>query len=369
MGEALMARKNLLTALTEKKQPGTGPDAGEGAKATAPFSGSLYGRGAFGAVTRTIDDLAARADAARSLEARLTTGAVVVELDPATIDGSPIIDRMELQDANYVMLRDSIAAKGQDSPILVRPHPTTPGRYQVAFGHRRLRAAAELGRTARCVVKTLTDRELVISQGQENSARANLSFIERGRFARALEEAGYDRETIMQALSVDKTTLSRIISVANRLPTDVVEAIGPAPAAGRDRWTELATVFAEQVVTRPIDPLLESAVFREALSDDRFEMLYQHLARPEPKPPETGKTARVPDRRPKAPPAKPLPWRAKTGEKVATVTESAQTFVLTIDKSVAKEFGEFLLSRMGPLYEEYVAGPVKKPPFRHSMQR
>jgi ParB family transcriptional regulator, chromosome partitioning protein len=369
MGEALMARKNLLTALTEKKLPDAGPNAGVGAKPAAPFSGSLYGRGAFGAVTRTIDDLAARADAARSLEARLTAGAIVVDLDPTTIDRSPIIDRMELEDENYIVLRDSIADKGQESPILVRPHPTISGRYQVAFGHRRLRAAADLGKPARCIIKPLTDRELVIAQGQENSARANLSFIERGRFAQALEEGGYDRETIMQALSIDKTTLSRIISVANRLPTDIVEAIGPAPAVGRDRWTELAAVFSERVVARPVDPLLESTEFRTAASDERFEMLYQHLARPDPKPQPEGKKAPASGRRPKERSTKPIPWLARSGETVATVTVSEQAFVLTIDKTVAKEFGEFLMSRMGPLYEEYVVGPVKTAPVRHSLQR
>jgi ParB family chromosome partitioning protein len=367
MGEALMARKNLLTGLTERKPPAASTETGDAAKPSAPaFSGAFAGRGAFGAVTRTIDDLAARADAARALEARLTTGALIVELDPAMIDRSPIVDRMEPDDENYRLLRASIAATGQESPILVRPHPTAPDRYQVAFGHRRLRAAAELGRPARCIVKPLTDRELVIAQGQENSARANLSFIERGRFVQAMEEAGYDREAMIQALSIDKTALSRLISVVNRLPTDIVEAIGPAPAAGRDRWLELATVFSERVVSRPIDPLLESPEFQSATSDDRFETLYQHLARPDPKPEVQKPPPR--ERRPKPPP-KPRPWVAKTGERVATVVVDEQAFVLTIDKTVARGFGEFLMSRMGPLYEEFVAGPPKKAPVRHTIQR
>ncbi len=264
-----MARKNLLTGLTERKLTAGNSDEAAAPRAPSPAFSS---RGAFGAVSRTIDDLAARADAARALEARLATGAVVVELDPATIDRSFIPDRMETDDESYRSLRASIAATGQASPILVRPHPSDPGRYQVAFGHRRLRAAADLGRPARCIVKPLSDRELVIAQGQENSARADLSFIERGRFAHALEEAGYDRETIMQALSIDKTTLSRLVAVASRLPTDIVDAVGPAPSAGRDRWMLLATVYAERAVARPVDPLLESPEFLAAVSDARFEM-------------------------------------------------------------------------------------------------
>jgi hypothetical protein len=68
----------------------------------------------------------------------------------------------------------------------------------------------------------------------------------------------------------------------------------------------------------------------------------------------------------------PRPWLARSGERVATVAVDEQAFVLTIDKAVARDFGEFLLARMGSLYEEYVAGPSKppKPPvFRHSLQR
>ena len=359
-----MARKNLLTGLTERKTPNG--QAEEGAPPRSP-SAAFSGRGAFGAVTRTIDDLAARADAARALEARLTAGEMVVELDPGLVDHSFITDRMETDDESYRALRASIAATGQDSPILVRPHPAAQGRYQVAFGHRRLRAAVDLGRSVRCVVKSLTDRDLVIAQGQENSARADLSFIERGRFAQALEEGGYDRDTIMQALTIDKSTLSRLISVVNRLPSDIVEAIGPAPLAGRDRWVDLATVYAERVVERPVDPLLESAEFKGAPSDLRFEMLFEHLSYVEARPPEPERAPAPP--RPPRVVRKPKPWVSRTGAQVATVTVSEQAFVLTIDKTVAKDFGEFLMSRIGPLYEEYLAGPPKKLPFQHSMQR
>jgi ParB family chromosome partitioning protein len=145
----------------------------------------------------------------------------------------------------------------------------------------------------------------------------------------------------------------------------------PAPAAGRDRWVELAAIYAERAVERPVDPLLESAEFMGAPSDMRFEMLFEHLSRVEARPPQPVRdVGSVPG--PGRPPRvvnKPRPWVARTGAKVATVTVSEESFVLTIDKAVAKDFGEFLLSRMGPLYEEYLAGPQKKVPFHHSLQR
>src|SRR5690348_10407329 len=142
-----MARKNLLEGLTEE-----GPAARE--RAPVPMGGArtvsaFVSRGAPGMLTRSIGDLAAKADAAKELEERLTSGQVIVELDAALIDPSFITDRMAHNDDAYAALRAAIAAEGQNTPILVRPHPTAAGRYQVAFGHRRLRVAVELGRPVR----------------------------------------------------------------------------------------------------------------------------------------------------------------------------------------------------------------------------
>ena len=160
-------------------------------------------------------------------------------------------------------------------PALVRPHPHKEGRYQIAYGRRRLRAVAELGRPLRAVVKPLTDQQLVVAQGQENSARTDLSFIERALFAARLEEGGYDRETIMAALSVDKTGLSRLISSAVKIPRDIIEAIGSAPRAGRDRWIELATRLESPTATAAARRLIESDGFAHKDSDERFNAVYE----------------------------------------------------------------------------------------------
>jgi ParB family transcriptional regulator, chromosome partitioning protein len=366
MGTTLMARKNLLTGLTEKKLTAVNSD--EVAPPKAPPL-AFSGRGAFGAVTRTIDALAVRADAARNLEARLAAGETIAELDTKAIDRSFITDRMQSDDESYRLLRAAIEAEGQASPILVRPHPTAEGRYQVAFGHRRLRVASELGRPVRCIVKPLTDRELVIAQGQENSARADLSFIERGRFAQALEQAGYDRPTIMTALSVDKTVLSRMISVVNALPANLIAAVGPAPGAGRDRWLDIVQGWSESKATA-IDSLLADAAFGGAESDERFTMLHQLLTQPPP-------VVRPADG------ARPVPakrsnqrvtryWAPKGGDRVVKIVVEPDAFTLTIDKAVAPDFGEFIMARLARLYAEYAAKAdtsVKPPPIHHSLVR
>ena len=146
----------------------------------------------------------------------------------------------------------------------------------------------------RAVVKQLTDQQLVVAQGQENSARTDLSFIERALFAARLEEGGYDRETIMAALSVDKTGLSRLISSAVKIPRDIIEAIGSAPRAGRDRWIELATRLESATATAAARRLIESDGFAHKDSDERFNAVTNAAA---PKPAKAPRPSRMEGRR------------------------------------------------------------------------
>jgi ParB family chromosome partitioning protein len=346
-----MARKNLLIGLTQPKLTAVNSDA-ETAPAARSTGLPFAGRGAVGAVTRSIDDLASKANAAKELEARLTSGQVIVELDPAKIEASFVADRMAHEDEDYQALRDSIAQSGQDSPILVRPHPGDPGRFQVAFGHRRLRAASELARPVRAVVRHLSDRELVLAQGQENSARANLSFIERARFAYRLEEGGYDRDTIMLALSADKTTVSRLITVVQRVPANAIEAIGPAPATGRDRWVELASAFHQCRLPEDLDKRLSDEAFRAAGSDDRFQQVLSWFSEAEPVYPAQDEREGEPSPSDLEPARS---WSHSSGARVMKIASTGRATTLTIDKRAAPGFDAFLLEQMESLYSRFLA--------------
>lgn len=345
-----MARKNLLAGLAEPKLTAVNSDE-LGIVPSVRSSLGFTKRGALGAVTRSIDELAARANTAKDLETQLRSGQVIVELDPTLIDASFITDRMSQDDAEYRMLCDSIAQSGQDSPILVRPHPNKQGRYQVAFGHRRLRAAKDLVRPVRAVVRQLSDQELILAQGQENSARANLSFIERARFAHKLEVAAYDRETIMRALSVDKTTVSRFISVISRIPAEVIDAIGPAPAIGRDRWVELANHFHEQKAPINLASLLASPAFLAEESDVRFQQVW-NLQNSSDNEPKLAETATVDDES-RARSAAEY-WHHSSGARVMKVTRTERAVVLSIDNRTMPGLGAYLLSEMEELVSAYL---------------
>jgi ParB family transcriptional regulator, chromosome partitioning protein len=234
--------------------------------------------GAIRAMSLELQQLSEDAAAAKSLRERLADSEPVVEIAPSVIDPSPVSDRIAVdRDLAFEELKAAIAENGQQVPILVRPHPETTGRYQIAYGRRRLRAALELGKGVKAVVRRLTDRELVIAQAQENGNRADLSFIERALFAANLDGSGFDRDTITAALRIDKPELSRLLTVATTLTPSLIAAIGPAPKVGRPRWLSLAERCADVVSMAAATRASFSDEFAKADTNTRFGLVVRAL--------------------------------------------------------------------------------------------
>ena len=335
-----MSRKNLLASLTERKLTAVNP-APTVAVSPSPALERNRNRGAFGAITRSIDELAEKAEAARAMEARLLEGASIIELDPEQVDGSFVADRMEDDEAAFNELLEAIREHGQDSPILVRPHPGTEGRYMIVFGHRRHRVARALGRKVRAVVKDLGDQDHVIAQGQENSARADLSFIEKAVFASNLERSGYDRDVIMQALAVDKTVVSKMISATSDIPAEIIEAVGPARNSGRDRWYRLAIKCRDKAALRKAAELVSSDQFRDADSDERLALLTSHLEDGQPR--QQAAAHRNGEK----------PWASGDRSVSVRARPHAKGFSLDLTDKEAKPFGEWISRNLDNLYQAF----------------
>lgn len=240
-----MARKNLLKGLMDS--------------APAPSETPLprYERGAIGAVSKSIDDLKRRA---------------IIDVAPEMIDNGGLRDRLDEDPQGMAALQDSIREYGQQVPVLLRHSPNEEGRYEVVYGRRRVAALKALRQPVKAMVRHLNDRELIIAQGQENSARKDLSFIEKALFAQQMARAGYDRKIICDALSIDKTVISRMLTVADTLPQKLVLRIGSAPSIGRDRWLALV----KRARGAELDVMVQAA--QGESSDQRFEAVFDALA-------------------------------------------------------------------------------------------
>ena len=315
-----MGRKHSFIDLPAGEQLTAVNSSESAAAATPSHLSGMSSRGAIGAVTRSIEQMRANS---------------ILDLTPETIETSAISDRLGGTVEDHKALVASIREHGQQVPILVRPHPEREGRYQIAYGRRRLRALTELGRPIRAIVRPLTDQQLVVAQGQENTARTDLSFIERALFSAKLEQGGYDRETIMAALSVDKTTLSRLISAASKVPRSVIEAIGPAPKAGRDRWVQLATRLEATGCLQRVEQLIADETFAAKPSDGRFAAVLAATVTP--------------------PATVPLPKlvKAADGTPVARIKEDAANLVVALDKQAGGGFAAYLVAQLPNLYAAF----------------
>lgn len=330
-----MARKNLFEITT----PPSAEPAAEPVR--KPLSRPLMGLdrplkpvGPVGAISQSLEDITARAQRAEEIEKKIAEGQAIVELDPALIDSSIVIDRLGVEKEQQAALVEQIREHGQQVPILVRPHPEQAGRYQVAYGHRRLAAIRQLGLPVKAMVRALSDEQLVVSQGQENNSRADLSYIERCYFAARLEAKGFSRDVIVASLGVDKAALSRMISLINALPSEIIEAIGSAPAFGRLRWAELAELLKERGKLARAHKLAAEEQFLAQNSDERFQSIYDALKAAKEKP-------------------QVSTWATPNGSRLVRITDAEERVTFAFDKRIEPGFASFVQERLGALYDEF----------------
>jgi ParB family chromosome partitioning protein len=297
----------------------------------------------------SIDEMATQAG-------KLLQGETIVELDPALIDDSFAKDRFSLDSEDYEeelgRVVEAVRERGQDTPILVRPHPQQAGRYMLVFGHLRRLTAARLGRKVRAVIKEMTDREHVIAQGQENNGRANTSFIEKAVFAADIVDRKFDSDnsTVMAALGADKSTLSKMLAVAS-LPPQLLKAIGRATRIGRDRWYDLKLSLDRPGTLDAALQFLASPAIAGLASDERFDALVTHL-----------KTSKTTSGAKKQVPARSS-WAPADGRLAAEAVSDGKKFTLALKARGpdARSFGDYLTERLDRLYEEFRQQDGTKP--------
>lgn len=318
-----MARKNPF----EKLMGSTTSEAGS-------VDSGYVATGATRSIMNTLDELADRAD-------KLLEGETIVELDPDLIDPSFLRDRLEEDPKADAELLEAIQARGQETPILVRPHPADPSRYMVVFGNRRRKAAKHLGRKVRAVVKDMSDKQHAVAQGQENSARANLSFIERALLATELVKLNYDKDnkTVRSALSIDNATLSKMLLVS-KIPNDLLLRIGPAKRVGRDRWYELKHLLEKPSNLKAAISIASEKSFAELSSDDRFNRVLLTLKKAK-----TGKQ--------KSPATRS--WKSDDQMVDFETSKRGKKFTVTFKSNTngGTQFGDYVSTRLEALYREF----------------
>ena len=304
-----MARKEILKGLMGA------PETKSAVPAPKQTGRPAYTKGAVGAVSRSISELKARA---------------VVEVPADLIDDTGgLKDRLDQAPEDHAALMQSIADYGQQVPVLLRVNPNDSERYQVVYGRRRVAALKALGLPVKALLRDLNDRDLILAQGQENSARRDLTFVEKANFARQMRDAGFERKLICDALHIDKTVISRMLTVADTVTEDVIRTIGPAPGIGRDRWLRLvAQVEAGGSVAAAQSAAQQAA---DEPSDARFEAALAATA-------------------PKAPAPPPAKSARPLANNLGTVAPKGKSVALTLSDP---DFGDWLAQNIQEIHHRY----------------
>lgn len=325
--KSIVASFGLLSAELESNQAAEK----EQNPTPAPAVVNRVGAGVIGAAHRAIDDIRTERDRLKALVE--SGGAVVRQMDPSLIDPSPYPDRLpDDDDSDFEMFKRSIDTEGQKVPIQIRKHPSTSGRYQIVYGHRRWLAAKQLGRPVGAIEVEISDLDLVVAQGIENASRQDLTWIERALFASRMDDAGIKPRDIYAALSIEDAELARMRSVYRSLPSDVIEAIGRAPKIGRPRWLELAkSVVQEPAVLDVLRSVLSTRMGVAESSDQRFQRALNAI-------------------RPKADSKRGTHVLSDgNGKKLGEFSASAKEFRISAEGALGSEFLKFLETELPEL--------------------
>ncbi|MBP2236349.1 ParB family chromosome partitioning protein [Sinorhizobium kostiense] len=299
-----------------------------------PSVGNRVGAGVIGAAHRAIDDIRSERDRLKALVE--SGGGAIRELDPSLIDPSPYPDRLPDDDeASFEAFKRSIETEGQKVPVQVRKHPSSPGRYQIVYGHRRWLATKQLGKALRAIEVEISDLDLVLAQGIENASRQDLTWIERALFASRMDDAGIKPRHIYAALSIEDTELARMRNVYRVVPADIIEAIGRAPKIGRPRWLDLAKAVAGDPDTLDSIRTTLAKVDPVETSDKRFQRVLSAIK------PATKKGLG------------PTPISDGSGTKLAALVMSPKEVRISAEGSLGIEFLKFVEAELPNLAAQF----------------
>ncbi len=138
------------------------------------------------------------------------------------LEPSPFQPRREMDETALAELADSIAHRGILQPLLVRPKPEQPGRYQIIAGERRWRAAQKARlHEVPVLVRPLSDTDAMAAGLVENLQREDLNAVEEAQgYDRLMKEFKMTQETLAEAIGKSRAHIAQCLRLL-KLPEKV----------------------------------------------------------------------------------------------------------------------------------------------------
>ncbi|RCS22355.1 ParB/RepB/Spo0J family partition protein [Phyllobacterium salinisoli] len=183
------------------------------------------------------------------------------------ISRNPRNPRRAFKDLELEDLAQSIREHGVVQPVVVRPAPGVPDRYELIAGERRWRAAQRAGLTVLPIImRDVDDRVALELAIIENVQRADLNPVEEAAgYQQLIEEHDYTQADLAQVIGKSRSHVANTLRLL-KLPDNVQEMITDgALSAGHARC----------LVTAENPAVLAERIVREGLSVRQAEALTQ----------------------------------------------------------------------------------------------
>lgn len=183
--------------------------------------------------------------------------------------------RRDFVEADLENLAASIKEKGVIQPLVVRPHPTAEGSYQIVAGERRWRAAQRVQiHELPVVIREVSDVEMLELAIIENIQRAELNAVEEAMAYRELMDSyGHTQDKLAKVLGKSRSHIANLLRLLN-LPDDVL---------GLLRNGDLSAGHARALVPLDNASQLAQEIVEKGLSVRETERLAKGGADPKPK--------------------------------------------------------------------------------------
>lgn len=244
--------------------------------------------------SNTAAEDAALAAAVSSVAVGTHRRTVTQDVAPTLVDPNPFQARIEFP--GIAALAAEIRAQGFTSRLWARPHPAVPGRYQIVYGERRLRAALEAGlATIPLEIGEFTDTQMYEIGLAENDQRVDLTPLEQARaYQQGIDRFGLTVPQLAERIGRDRSYINDRLA-ALRAPADVQEMITTRPDSLR----------AAREISRVPDPEQRAPLIAGVVAGTLNTTDVRTLARAVQDAPETPLPPRRPVVRAAAPPPDP----------------------------------------------------------------
>jgi len=201
-------------------------------------------------------------------------GGIVREVGIDQLEPSPFQPRMDMPEEAMQELTESVKERGILQPILVRPHPSVPDRFQIIAGERRWRAAGLAGlHHVPVYVRALPDIDAAAAALVENLQRQDLNPIEEAEgLKRLIDEFGFTHEQMGQAVSKSRPHITNMLRLL-QLPSSVQMNV---------REGKLSFAHARTILRHPDPEAVSAKVIARELSVRQTEKLVTRDLEPRP---------------------------------------------------------------------------------------